>query len=276
LLRITFCAAPWLLLAAACFDSGDDGDDGTSQGGSDVVAQANGGTAGMAQMGAGGTTDPGVMTSAGGSGGSGGSGATGGSSAVGGSTSAMGGSSGDLGSLPAEPGETGVFVGMTAAHNAIRAEVSVNPPLPDLSWSEDLAQFAQEWADNLANAANCGTIFHRDQRMYGENIAFRGSSRLTKEYAAEEAVQSWADEIECWEYGTILGNNAPTASSESCDPVCIDLQHSSGCGHYTQLVWRNTREVGCGYAQCVDGNFTDEIWVCNYSPPGNFIGQTPY
>src|SRR6185295_2006418 len=123
----------------------------------------------------------------------------GGSSTAGGSTSPLGGSGGgELGPLPAEPGETGVFVGMTAAHNAIRAELNVNPPLPDLTWSEDLAQFAQEWADNLANGANCGTIFHRDQRMYGENIAFRGSSRLTKEYAAEEAVQSWADEIECW------------------------------------------------------------------------------
>jgi pathogenesis-related protein 1 len=278
LLRVTLCTVPWLVLGAACFDSGEngDGDDDTSQGGSDVVGQATAGASGMTPMGVGGTMNPGVMTSVGGSGGAGGAG-TGGSSAVGGSSSALGGGAGgDPGSLPAEPGETGIFVGMTAAHNVIRAELNLNPPLPDLTWSEDLAQFAQQWADNLANGANCGTIFHRDQRMYGENIAFRGSSRLTTEYAPEEAVESWAAEVECWEYGTILGNNAPNANSESCDPTCIAAQHSSGCGHYTQLVWRNTREVGCGYAQCKDGNFTDEIWVCNYSPPGNFIGQTPY
>jgi uncharacterized protein YkwD len=264
------------LFGAACFDDGG-ADDNASDGRSDAVGQATmttAGTGGATQTGTGGTTD--VMTPAGGNGGSAGASASGGSAAVGGSSSSLGGAAGQLGSLPAEPGETGVFVGMTAAHNAVRAALNLNPPLPDLTWSEDLAEFAQEWADNLATAANCGTIFHRDQRMYGENIAFRGSSRLTVEYAPEEAVESWAAEVECWEYGTILGNNPPTASSESCDQMCIDLQHSSGCGHYTQLVWRNTREVGCGYAQCKSGNFTDEVWVCNYNPPGNFIGQKPY
>lgn len=217
------------------------------------------------------------MTPVGGSGGSSDSTSSGGMSALGGGgQTATGGSGGVMGPFPAEPGETGFSVGMTAAHNATRAELGLNPPLPDLTWSEELADFAQEWADTLANSANCGTIFHRDQRMYGENIAFRGSSRLTVEYAPEEAVESWAAEIACWDYGTILGNRAPSAGSESCDPVCIAKQNSSGCGHYTQLIWRNTREVGCAYSTCIDGRFTDEIWVCNYNPPGNFVGQTPY
>jgi hypothetical protein len=272
---------PWLLLGAACLDEDGASDDSSSEGGSNAVGQSsttNPGAGGSLPTGAGGTTE--VMTPVGGAGGaSSESTSSGGMTALsGGGQSGAGG--GSMGPFPAEPGETGIFVGMTAAHNVARAELSVeeglNPPLPDLTWSEDLADFAQEWADTLANSANCGTIFHRDQRMYGENIAFHGTTARGEEYAPEEAVASWVAEVACWEYGTILGNRAPSASSESCDQMCVDEQHSSGCGHYTQVVWRNTREVGCGYATCNDGRFNDAIWVCNYNPPGNFVGQTPY
>jgi pathogenesis-related protein 1 len=44
------------------------------------------------------------------------------------------------------------------------------------------------------------------------------------------------------------------------------------CGHYTQVVWRSTRRLGCAVAHCADS----EIWVCNYDPPGNYVGHRPY
>ena len=44
------------------------------------------------------------------------------------------------------------------------------------------------------------------------------------------------------------------------------------CGHYTQLVWNDTREVGCAVAS-EPGR---EVWVCNYDPPGNWVGERPY
>ena len=44
------------------------------------------------------------------------------------------------------------------------------------------------------------------------------------------------------------------------------------CGHYTQIVWRKSQRLGCGMASCGD----TEVWVCNYDPPGNFLGQRPY
>src|SRR5207237_896711 len=39
-------------------------------------------------------------------------------------------------------------------------------------------------------------------------------------------------------------------------------------GHFTQVVWRGTQRVGCGHTAC-NGN---DIWVCQYDPPGNWEG----
>ena len=44
------------------------------------------------------------------------------------------------------------------------------------------------------------------------------------------------------------------------------------CGHYTQIVWKNTKKVGCAMIEC-NGTST---WVCQYDPPGNWVGQKPY
>jgi pathogenesis-related protein 1 len=168
----------------------------------------------------------------------------------------------------AAQGETGIFVGMTAAHNAARAALDIDPPLPELTWSTQLAAVAQDWADTLTSN-DCGSIAHRMPNMYGENIAMRGSSRLVQPFSPEDAVAGWDAEVACWDYGTI-------SRTESCDMQCAQDLNSNGCGHYTQLVWRNTRQVGCGYSTCADATYTYEVWVCNYDPPGNFIGQTPY
>ncbi|KAE9446141.1 hypothetical protein C3L33_21961, partial [Rhododendron williamsianum] len=45
------------------------------------------------------------------------------------------------------------------------------------------------------------------------------------------------------------------------------------CGHYTQVVWRNSVRLGCARVRCNDG-----LWfiTCNYDPPGNYVGQRPY
>ncbi len=167
-------------------------------------------------------------------------------------------------------GETGRFIGMTAAHNATRAMVETGgAPLPDLTWSPEIAEYAQQWADVLAST-QCGFLQHRAPNMYGENLASKSSRPVLLPFPAEEAVDGWAAEIACWDYGTING-------SESCDQACAESLFTTGCGHYTQLVWRDTRQVGCGYATCeTSDGWQHQVWVCNYDPPGNFIGRTPY
>ena len=67
-------------------------------------------------------------------------------------------------------------------------------------------------------------------------------------------VESWVNEKTNWHCGVLTQENwYPT-------------------GHYTQVVWRDTKEVGCGIAT---GSNTDYL-VCRYSPGGNVIGQKPY
>jgi len=45
----------------------------------------------------------------------------------------------------------------------------------------------------------------------------------------------------------------------------------SEVGHFTQLVWRNSKRVGFGFAKT--GNSKGMIVVANYDPAGNYKGQ---
>jgi hypothetical protein len=48
-------------------------------------------------------------------------------------------------------------------------------------------------------------------------------------------------------------------------------------GHYTQIVWDGTTDIGCGYAiGDVNGTGYGILIVCRYGPSGNYRGQTPY
>ena len=130
---------------------------------------------------------------------------------------------------------------LLAAHNEVRSSVDV----PPLRWSGQLALHAQEWANHLLNT---GQFIHRPRPLYGENLFDIEGPRATP----AEVVGYWASESRDYTY-----------RSNSCRGVC---------GHYTQLVWSDTRQVGCAVAR----DATREVWVCNYEPPGNWVGERPY
>jgi uncharacterized protein YkwD len=182
----------------------------------------------------------------------------------------------DEGSSAAGTGETGRLVGITAAHNAVRAMVSTQPSLPPFTWSPTIAAYAQQWATQLAsNPTTCNQPMHRsgtELKMvgYGENLAaFFGQAPGGMVSTAQQAVSGWASEESCWTYGTFAG-------TEKCDMTCTTRLFSDGCGHYTQVVWRNSVQLGCGVASCQSSQGPADIWICNYAPPGNIVGQLPY
>lgn len=131
---------------------------------------------------------------------------------------------------------------MLQAHNQWRQQTNI----PPLTWSDDLAQYAQNWANHLAS--DNFKLYHRPNNPYGENLTWAAHQRLSP----TQVVNMWGDEIKDYNYNT-----------NQCSAVC---------GHYTQLVWENTTEVGC--ARVHSGH--QELWVCNYNPPGNYRGQKPY
>ena len=130
-------------------------------------------------------------------------------------------------------------------HNYWRRDVGVTEKLV---WSDELARSAAKWARALKRKG-CG-FEHSGYKGLGENL-FKGTSGY---FDARYVVDAWGNEKSDYNY-----------AKNTCKPGKM-------CGHYTQIVWKTTKRVGCAKITC---NGMD-IWVCHYDPPGNWIGEKPY
>ncbi|KAL3679680.1 hypothetical protein R1sor_022636 [Riccia sorocarpa] len=132
--------------------------------------------------------------------------------------------------------------------NAARSSIS-GANIPNLVWDSTLESYAQSWANNQASTANNCALTHSGG-PYGENIFWASFSSTPS-----DAVNAWVAEKQYYDYAT---NTCATGQV---------------CGHYTQVIWKGTSNVGCASATCPSGGtFT----VCSYSPAGNIVGQKPY
>lgn len=179
-----------------------------------------------------------------------GSGARGGTSSTTGGSSSSAGRGGTSSTGSGSCAEPDDLAGITAAHNEVRSSVDTDTPLPPLEWSCEIAKVAEAYADELASR---GCPLEHSTNDYGENLYWASGGNPT----AADAVRAWASEERCYTYGAF-----PNTCSGGC----------GSCGHYTQIVWRESTKLGCGRASC--GN--EQVWVCNYDPPGNFLGERPY
>ncbi len=57
-------------------------------------------------------------------------------------------------------------------------------------------------------------------------------------------------------------------------PVVLTKENWYPTGHYTQMVWWDTKDVDC--ATVIGGGSSIQALVCRYSPPGNYVGQKLY
>ncbi|NTX58348.1 serine protease [Myxococcus sp. CA051A] len=145
---------------------------------------------------------------------------------------------------------------MVEAHNEARAQArpTPKPSLPPLVWSEDAARQAASWAKA------CKFDHNPDRGDFGENLA----AATPDAWGTRQVVKSWADEVADYDH-----------ARNTCKKGKV-------CGHYTQVVWRKTGAVGCATVLCKKNSPfgsqfpTWQLWVCNYTPPGNFVGQRPY
>jgi pathogenesis-related protein 1 len=165
------------------------------------------------------------------------------------------------------------------AHNDARADVAATPPLPELKWSDSLAADAKSYADELVKL-NEGKYINEAVTPHssssdGENLNFEykaSSSGEVSPPSIASLVQDWVNEKQYWKGGTFGSPEACQAPGQAA---------GKGCGHYTQVVWRTTTQVGCGFATA-NGKTSSGLsgktfyLVCRYSPPGNWRGENPY
>ncbi len=166
-------------------------------------------------------------------------------------------------------GQTGKVdaMSMVKEHNVWRAEVGV----PPLRWSKKLEKRAEQWAATLEKEG-CVMRHSPAGSGVGENLYWASGKRTAtrrdasgnwlwknsrQQITAKEVVAAWGGEKKWYSH-----------RHNSCK-----APRGQSCGHYTQMVWRTTSELGCAQAICGDQS---QVWVCNYAPAGNIVGRKPY
>lgn len=139
---------------------------------------------------------------------------------------------------------------LLGAHSDARADAGVRP----LRWSAALADDARAWAELLSRR---GVLAHAPRRpgspVHGENL-WAGTSGA---HDAEDMVRAWLRERRLFHNGMF--------------PAISTTGSWRDAGHYSQIIWHDTTDVGCGIAEGEHWEFL----VCRYSPAGNVYSRKP-
>ncbi|XP_053879450.1 cysteine-rich venom protein pseudechetoxin-like [Malaclemys terrapin pileata] len=139
-------------------------------------------------------------------------------------------------------------------HNALRRGVMPTASnMLRMEWSPAAAKNAKSWANQC-------TLSHSPPNRRtttvgcGENLYM---STALKSWS--DAIQAWYNEVGNFIYG--IGSTTPGAA----------------IGHYTQVVWYKSYQIGCAIAYCPQ-RFYKYYYVCHYCPAGNYRNtmNTPY
>ncbi|KAF8396669.1 hypothetical protein HHK36_018294 [Tetracentron sinense] len=129
------------------------------------------------------------------------------------------------------------------AHNKVRLHFRE----PPFVWDKGLAHYARRFA--AKRAKDCKMI--HSFGPYGENIFWGGLNHWTP----TDVVRSWVREHRFY-----------NRAANGCTQGRL-------CGHYTQIVWKESVRLGCARVQCNNGGI---FAICSYDPPGNYINENPF
>lgn len=141
---------------------------------------------------------------------------------------------------------------LLASHNRARDALGIAP----LEWDNSLALDAEMWGKHLTRV---GHLVHsksdpKDPDPQGENL-WAGTRGY---YSPEAMVGLWVAEKKNYRHG-VFPNVTRTGNLEDV-------------GHYTQVMWRSSKAVGCAV---VRGRY-DDFLVCRYNEGGNVLGEVAY
>jgi len=124
--------------------------------------------------------------------------------------------------------------------------------VPPFTWSSSLTDYAQRWSDTLAT--NDG--FYHSRGPYGETLSLIGAggaySGQDKTNVVINAIDMWYNEISLYDWELAM--------------------FTMETGHFSQVIWKNTRQIGIAIAANSRGNI---VVTAEYYPPGN-IDSRPY
>lgn len=122
---------------------------------------------------------------------------------------------------------------------------------PSLQWNPDLANAADVWARKLAKEGRMRHSSWDERKGTGENL-WVGTAGF---YTPEAMIGAFTGEKRDFRPGTF--------------PDVSKTGKWQDVGHYTQIIWPGTQQVGCAIAKG-KGN---EYLVCRYWPSGNYAGS---
>ncbi|XP_022535231.2 C-type lectin domain family 18 member A [Astyanax mexicanus] len=131
-------------------------------------------------------------------------------------------------------------------HNRLRSRVDpMAANMQKMEYSERLARLAQERAESCSE----------DRSLLEEHTGHIGWNVCRSPHG----VASFSDIINSW---FKEGQNYIYQSGQ--------CRNNGTCKHYTQLVWATSSQVGCAVRVCRGGAVQWDLFVCAYSPGGNW------
>merc|ERR1719369_1013632 len=127
--------------------------------------------------------------------------------------------------------------------------------MKEMKWNCELAEVAQAWAEQCVgghDGYDDRKICNQDYTV-GQNVYQAWNSELAAEWAT--ATEAWYSEVK---------DMPPSLVDSFGDNTCAT---GGVIGHYTQVVWAETYEVGCGVVhypdKLQDFSLTGKVYVCN-------------
>ena len=120
-----------------------------------------------------------------------------------------------------------------------------NHHVPPLKLNPELNEIAINWANHLAEI---GDLEHSDNSYKGDILGENIFMCYGEEVNGKEMVKDWYDEIHNYNFKE---------------------EYQIGKGHFSQMIWKDSKEVGFGFAVAEDGSY---FGVANYYPAGNIMG----